>query len=160
MATFCSDVLVWIEPDDTKRAVIDRHEATRLSKVEAWLKSGGDLLDPFLLKAQGGGKDAGDLLAICLSAREARDAINPSQGVTQTPAPPRERLRVHVRTDTGSEVISELERRERSQLASDMVVLEEDDVSMARLANMSKLSTSGRSGGCSGDRAVAVARRK
>ena len=146
MATFCSDVLVWIEPDDTKRAVIDRHEATRLSKVEAWLKSGGDLLDPFLLKSQGGGKDAGDLLAICLSAREARDAINPSQGVTPTPAPPRERLRVHVRTDTGSEVISELERRERSQLASDMVVLEEDDVSMARLAKMSKLSTSGRSG--------------
>jgi len=159
--TFSNDVLAWIESDASRRAVIARHSSARASLIEKWLKGAGDLLDPLLIAGNPAGQDAGGLLSIVLSALASAGAPAGQTGGTMTATAgaitdtPR-RLSVTVHSSAAdSATISEVERRERTQVQSDAVALEDDAASMGRLQLMVRSSEAG-DGGASLNKVVAA----
>ena len=158
--TFSSDVLAWIEADSSRREVISRHPAARASLIEKWLKGAGELLDPLLIAGNPPGQDAGGLLSIVLAARASSGAAvgaDGSTGVVSASAiteQPR-RLSVVVHSSAAdSATMSEVERRERTQVQSDASSLQDDAASMTRLQLMVRSAEAG-DGGASLNKVVA-----
>ena len=157
---FSSDVLAWIEADSSRREVISRHAAARASLIEKWLKGAGELLDPLLIAGNPPGQDAGGLLSIVLAARASSGAAVGADGragaasasaITEQPR----RLSVVVHSSASeSATLSEVERRERTQVQSDASSLQDDAASMARLQQMVRSAEAG-DGGASLNKVVA-----
>ena len=146
MSGFDKAALAFVESDESKRNAIASHEASRVSEIEAWLVTGGALLDPVLVKGYSceGGKDAGQLLALCLSAlRKATKESAASAAATPSHVPERPvRCTVRYEKDSG-ESGTELEKRERDKLAADVSTLESEESSMKKLKEMKELADSG-----------------
>ena len=146
MSDFDKAALTFVESDESKRNAIASHEASRISEIEAWLVTGGALLDPILVKGYAceGGKDAGQLLALCLSAlRKAtkESAVSAPPSPSHVPGRP-VRCTVRFEKDTG-ETGTELDKRERNKLAADVSTLESEESSMKKLKEMKALADSG-----------------
>ena len=157
---FSRDVLAWIEADSSRREVISRHAAARASLVEKWLKGAGELLDPLLIAGNPPGQDAGGLLSIVLAARASSGAAVGADGSTgvmsasaNTDQPRRLSVVVHS-SAADSATISEVERRERTQVQSDASSLQDDAASMTRLQLMVRSAEAG-DGGASLSKVVA-----
>ena len=157
---FSRDVLAWIEADSSRREVISRHAAARASLVEKWLKGAGELLDPLLIAGNPPGQDAGGLLSIVLAARASSGAAVGADGSTgvmsagaNTDQPRRLSVVVHS-SAADSATISEVERRERTQVQSDASSLQDDAASMTRLQLMVRSAEAG-DGGASLNKVVA-----
>ena len=154
-------MLAWIECDKSRREVISRHASARASLIEKWLKGTGELLDPLLIAGNPPGQDAGGLLSIVLAALASSGAAvgaNGSNSVVQANASTKHprRLSVTVHSSAAdSATISEVERRERTQVQSDAVALEDDAASMSRLQLMVRSSEAG-DGGASLNKVVAA----
>ena len=157
---FSKDVLAWIESDASRREVIARNASARSSLIEKWLKGAGDLLDPLLIAGNPAGQDASGLLSIVLAALSSSGAAVSTTGstgsaaVTNTDHPRRVSVTVHS-SAADSATISEVERRERTQVQSDAVALEDEPASMARLQAMVRSAEAG-DGGAALNKVVAA----
>ena len=145
MREFETDALIFIEPDEHKRAVLDRHVPTRLYKIEQWLRKGGFELEPSIIRGHAVGTlDGGDLLALCIAAIDSTPAPTSASGGGPSGASiAPSKMRVSVRTETPGETVSEQERRDRSMLAADMATVETDGKVHAELLKMAALAGSG-----------------
>ena len=158
---FSKDVLAWIESDASRREVIARNASARSSLIEKWLKGAGDLLDPLLIAGNPAGQDASGLLSIVLAALSssgaavgAHDGSMGSTSSTSADHPRRVSVTVHS-SASDSATISEVERRERTQVQSDAVALEDEPAAMSRLQAMVRSAEAG-DGGAALNKVVAA----
>jgi hypothetical protein len=135
------DVMVFIEPNAEARAVRVSHKESCAAAIEGWLETFKGATSPAEIGKLPGGLSAGEMLAFLLTIRDAASA---TAAVTSASAPLRgnERLRVTMRSGTGTEVHgkSEVERREVTRVQSDVLELEQDDDSLKRLHVMRVLA--------------------
>eukprot|EP00966_Prymnesium_polylepis_P004559 104601-Prymnesium_polylepis.1 len=136
---FCADAMVYVEPDASRRAVVLSHTRTCAGAIEQWLKRMGSVADPAMLRSMPHNQDAGDLLHSCLSISQQLFGGAPpdsgaggssSGGLSAAASAP---VRVVVRSSTDSDTLSEHEKRERGALQADVLALERDAASRAKL---------------------------
>eukprot|EP00966_Prymnesium_polylepis_P334453 7389831-Prymnesium_polylepis.1 len=87
------------------------HHRTYDGAVEKWLKSMGAAADPAILAGLPDQQEAGDLLQTCVAMLPVDGAggVSGASGSLHEQQPP---LHLSIRSDTGSDALSEFERRE------------------------------------------------
>ena len=142
--TFCKDVMVMVEPDVAVRGMVCAHADAMQAQIERWLRPFGTATDPILMRGRTGGQSAGELLTFCLGLR-ASAAPNPVSSSGLGAGVALQRVRVNVRSSTDSEqsTLSESDRRDRTQLQSDIQALENDAAALKRLSDMKVLADVG-----------------
>ena len=142
--TFCKDVMVMVEPDVAVRTMVCTHVSAMQAQIERWLRPFGTATDPILVRGKQGGQSAGELLSFCLGLR-ASAAPTASNALAATAGIVTQRVRVNMRSSTDSEqsTLSEADRRDRTQLQSDIQALENDSAALKRLSDMKVLADAG-----------------
>ena len=142
--TFCKDVMVMVEPDVAVRQMVCAHADAMQAQIERWLRPFGTATDPILMRGRTGGQSAGELLTFCLGLR-ASAAPNPVSSSGLGAGVALQRVRVNVRSSTDSEqsTLSEADRRDRTQLQSDIQALENDAAALKRLSDMKAIADVG-----------------
>ena len=110
--------------DPDERRVTLSHERTCAGAIEGWLKKMGAGADPMLIASQPAGQSAGDLLQLCrdIQAQQQPDSAGDT-GVLGRLQGQRPSGVFVMRSDTGSETLGEVERRERSAVQADCMEL-------------------------------------
>jgi hypothetical protein len=142
--TFCNDVMVMVEPDVAVRTMVCAHPDAMQAQIERWLRPFGAATDPILVRGKTGSQSAGELLTFCLGLR-ASASPNPASSSGLGAGVALQRVRVNVRSSTDSEqsTLSEADRRDRTQLQSDIQALENDATALKRLAEMKAIADVG-----------------
>ena len=114
------------------------------AQIERWLRPFGTATDPILVRGKTGSQSAGELLTFCLGLR-ASASPNPVSSSGLGAGVALQRVRVNVRSSTDSEqsTLSEADRRDRTQLQSDIQALENDATALKRLAEMKAIADVG-----------------
>ena len=145
------------------RGVVLSHTRTCAGAIEQWLRSMGSVADPAMLRSMPHNQAAGDLLHSCLSISQQLLGSAPPGGVAVGPSGVSSsttvgrlqwvvRCRALIRILFGY-VDGAREKRERGALQADVLALERDAASRAKLAASLRLTTRPRatrpSGTCS-----------
>jgi len=133
-----------VEPDVAVRQMVCAHADAMQAQIERWLRPFGTATDPILMRGRTGGQSAGELLTFCLGLR-ASAAPNPISSSGLGAGTALQRVRVNVRSSTDSEqsTLSEADRRDRTQLQSDIQALENDAEALKRLSDMKAIADVG-----------------
>ena len=142
--TFKRDALVFVVKDPDERRVTLSHERTCAGAIEGWLRKMGAGADSQLIASQPAGQSAGDLLQLCrdIQAQQQPDSAGGTDVLGRLQGQRPSSVFV-MRTDTGSDTLSEVERRERSAVQADCMELERDTHAMQRLNQMASLADVG-----------------